>query len=156
MGILDIFNSAKRREAKWLADFEKAVMIEIPEQTNDYKDTAFEWNIVGELNYQDEIRACHNNKKTNEHAGKAVMLRYENDNPHDAKAVMAMMDGNIVGYLDKENALTFRRKIKAYLKKTGKDDTGMFICPAIITGGHIKRDGKQASFGITIDLPFPD
>lgn len=84
------------------------------------------------------------------------MLRYEDNNPYDNKAVMAMMDGNTVGYLSREDAITFRRKIKAYLKKTGEDDPGMFICPARITGGHIKRDGTQASFGVTVDLPFYD
>ena len=61
--------------------------------------------IVGESNYQPALRrVCGRRREVGWCRAVEVTLVREPDNPHDANAVMATIDGECVGYLPREHA----------------------------------------------------
>ena len=76
-------------------------------------------------------------------------LHYENTNPHDKKAIRVVIDGGTVGYLSREDARLFRKKIEKVRPE------GLIIsCDAEILGG--KRVGffRKTDFSVWLDLPI--
>lgn len=99
--------------------------------------------IVGESNYQPAIRAAAGGQPTGDEGVKCIAaLVPEDDNRHDKNAVVVKINGNIVGYLPREQARLYRGR----LKRAGLP-LGTYSCPAKIFGGG----GKQ--YGIWLDLP---
>ena len=113
---------------------------------NDYT-----YEIVGESHYQDSLmRIC--GGRSEEAAQKFVEARLvlDDKNPHDNKAVRVDIDGNVVGYLSKQNA----RKYRAYLKKIGRGDV-VGVCQAVVVGGWDRGKGDVGNFGVKLDLSVP-
>lgn len=107
----------------------------------------FDFEVVGEGSYQPAIKALHAGLN-----GSTItaLLVPEDRNPHDDKAVMVSINGLTVGYLSRDDARSFRRRLGA--KKLG---TVVTSCGAQITGGHTLRNGDQAHFGVKLDIkPF--
>jgi hypothetical protein len=74
----------------------------------------------------------------------------EDTNPHDDKAVRVAMGGVTVGYLSREDARTYRRRLAT--KKLGMC---VASCGAQIVGGYDLNDGTQAYYGVKLDIkPF--
>lgn len=108
----------------------------------------FGFDIVGESNYQANLAAL-----AGKHGPKGpeviftAFLIPEDDNRYDDKAVRIDAEGMTLGYLDRDTARSFRRRLSAK-KLTGQTTA----CKATLKGGHIMRDGNKASYGVSLDL----
>lgn len=109
----------------------------------------YEFNIVGESHYQTALeKIC--GGRTDESANEYVeaYLYLENDNEHDNLAVRVDIKGNIVGYLSKQDARSYRQQ----LYNLGHSDL-VGICDAIIVGGWFRSSSDVGHFGVKLDLP---
>lgn len=110
----------------------------------------FEFEVVGESNYQNHIRVLageHGDEWAN--TQHVALLVPEDQNPHDDKAVSVIINGGLVGYLSRDDARSFRRRLSA--KKLGRQITG---CAAVVRGGGIKN-GQRVPYGVWLDMkPF--
>ena len=111
----------------------------------------FEFEVVGESNYQNEIRSIVGDHGDESPPGQYIAkLIPENDNKFDNLAVRVDINEMTVGYLSKEDARSFRRRLSAK-KHSGKVTT----CDAGVTGGFLMKDGNRANYGVSLDLkPF--
>jgi len=113
-------------------------------------DGGFNQEVVGESHYQNQLKRI-SGGYTEKGSRKNVVadLYYEDDNPHDKKAIRVDVSGMTVGYLRKEDARLYRRRIK----KTGHE--GIIVsCNAVIVGGKKLGFLNKTSFGIWLDLPI--
>ena len=111
----------------------------------------FDFEIVGESNYQEAIRGLAGEHDQYGAATRCVAtLVPEDDNPYDDKAVRVDIDGQTVGYLCKEDARSFRRRLGAK-KLSGQVTT----CDAVIKGGGTRKSGERLHYGVQLDMkPF--
>lgn len=107
----------------------------------------FDFDIVGESNYQAILKQLQNRHKDNPIV---AYLIPENDNPFDKKAVRVDIEGCTVGYLERETARDFREKL---LEKNLSNQVTK--CQAVITGGH-QVNGKKMHCGVRLDLELFD
>jgi hypothetical protein len=111
----------------------------------------FEFEIVGESHYQSVLDAlCGGWKNPAVDGIGTACLVPEDTNPYDDKAVRVDMGAHTVGYLSRDDARKFRRRL------AGKKLTGAItVCGAAITGGHTNRMGEKMHYGVTLDIkPF--
>lgn len=110
----------------------------------------FGFSIVGESNYQaalSTIAGDHGKKKARVEC--IAELRPEDDNPHDDKAVEVCVEGRTVGYLARDEARKFRRRL-GQKGLTGQPTR----CAALVVGGGEWR-GEVRHYGVQLDLkPF--
>lgn len=111
----------------------------------------FDFEIVGESNYQNTLK-----KLAGDHSDQSpdkecqAILVPEDDNRYDQNAIRADIDGQTVGYLSRDDAPRFRRRLGA--KKIGGRQTR---CAALIVGGFTMKNGERASYGVKLDIkPF--
>jgi hypothetical protein len=111
----------------------------------------FEFEVVGESNYQNAIRSAAGDHGNESPSGQyTAKLVPENDNQFDKLAVRIDINNMTVGYMSKEDARSFRRRLSA--KKLGGKIT---TCDAEITGGYLMKDGNKANYGVCLDIkPF--
>lgn len=109
----------------------------------------FEFEVVGESNYQTAIE-----KLTSVNGGEALkaLLIPEDNNRYDKKAIRVDINGMTVGYLSRQDATSFRRRLSQ------KNLSGQVTsCAARIYGGGKTRDGGEKSYGIWLDVkPFDE
>lgn len=107
----------------------------------------FDFPIVGEASYQKNIAKIAGPKQPNgvEIETKAIVF-LDPFNRHDKEAVRIEIDGLIVGYLSRQDALQYR----AWLKQ---NKLGKATCQvdAVITGGWLRAD-SEGYFGIRLDF----
>lgn len=114
----------------------------------------FEFEVVGESYYQPALaKLAVDHARISAGADEIKPLTAhlipDDYNEYDDKAVRVEINGLHVGYLSREDARSFRRRLGAK-KLTGQITT----CGALITGGHVK-DGKKMSYGVVLDIqPF--
>ena len=114
----------------------------------------FEFEVVGESYYQSALASLaseHPDSDSFSEAAKPLTayLIPDDFNQYDDKAVRVEINGLHIGYLSREDARSFRRRLGAK-KLTGQTT----ICGALITGGHVV-DGKKMHYGAILDLkPF--
>lgn len=106
----------------------------------------FNFAIVGESNYQHAINLIVS-RQSEDRQIHAAHLIPEDENEYDDKAIRVDIDGRTVGYLSRDSARSFRRRLSKN-KLSGKT-TG---CRAVIIGGHTLPSGKTASYGVWLDL----
>lgn len=105
----------------------------------------FEVGAVGESHYQQTLTTLI--EQGIEHQ---AVLYPDDDNEYDNKAVAVFISGLLVGYLDRDEARSFRRRLGSK-KLTGQATR----CHAHLTGGHVMRNGDKASIGVALDIkPF--
>lgn len=111
----------------------------------------YDFEIVGESHYQDSLK-----KLAGEHdqggANRQCVARLipEDDNQYDDKAVCVEIENKVVGYLSREDARSFRRRLGTK-KLTGQTT----ICNAMIMGGSTRNTGEVLSYGVLLDIkPF--
>jgi len=109
----------------------------------------FDVEAVGESSYQSALAAA----AAVERGGALVAdLIPEDGNPHDPKAVRVDILGRTVGYLPREDARTFRRRLGAR-RLSGQ----VTQCAATVTGGGEARGGRSLYFGVRLDMkPFDE
>ncbi len=112
----------------------------------------YSFDIVGESHYQQALESICGGR-TDESREKRVTatLTYEDDNPHDNNAIRVDIDGEIVGYLNRELARNYRKMMKEAGHPGLKSK-----CGAMIVGGWDRGDGDTGYFGVKLDLPTPD
>lgn len=91
--------------------------------------------IVGESSYQSHLRRVAGRGEVRHEC--QAMVEPEDDNPHDDKAVIVLIDGKTAGYLSRADARRFR-------KTHGSPVT----CGALIVGGGKGRE----NLGVWLDL----
>jgi hypothetical protein len=77
-----------------------------------------------------------------------AVLILEDSNPHDANAVRIEIEGELIGYLSRDNA----RRYRADLAAAGQPRATV-RCKARIVGGFETESGERAHFGVRLDLP---
>ena len=105
-------------------------------------------DVVGESNYQPALATiC--GKRTAQGVKKIVTatLVHEDENPQDKNAVRVDIKGETVGYLDRENAKKYRKR----LAKAGQSGTTT-TCQAMIVGGWDDGNGRTGFFGVKLDI----
>lgn len=110
-----------------------------------------DFNVVGESNYQRDLQRLagdHGDKRCRKSCTATLVL--EDNNEHDNKAVRIDVDRTPVGYLSRDDARRYRRRLGSK-GLTGKTMT----CKARIGGGQMLENGQRASYGVWLDLkPF--
>jgi len=106
-------------------------------------------DIVGESHYQRALESiCGGRTEDSQRKEVVATLVHENDNPHDNKAIRIDISGKTVGYLSRDNARDYRKK----LKEAGHPGITA-TCSAIIVGGWDRGSGDKGHFGVKLDLP---
>lgn len=77
-----------------------------------------------------------------------AILLYQDNNPHDNKAIAAAIAGEVVGYLDRKLARQFRK----WMAEAGAAGTPA-VCKALIVGGWYRGDGDERHYGVRLILP---
>lgn len=109
---------------------------------------AFAIDVVGVSRRQDVLEAAVARHKR---GGRTVLvdalLVLEDSNPHDPNAVQVQIDGQLCGYLSRENARRYRGDLAAAGVRAN------VRCKARIVGGFETKGGGRAHFGVKLDLP---
>ncbi len=104
---------------------------------------------VGESHYQDALeRIC--GGRTEDGASEIVeaLLILEDENPYDDKAVRVDIEGRTVGYLSRDSARQYRRRLTE-----GGLGGATAKCMAKIVGGWDRGENDKGHFGVRLDLP---
>ena len=104
--------------------------------------------VVGASQYQDAIRQIAGLEDADERPvweGLAV-LAPEPSNPHDPNAVQVLVDGQVVGYLDRETAA----RLRPVLDRIAARDEARVAVPCRVTGGFRLPDGSRAHVGLQL------
>jgi len=111
----------------------------------------FEFEVVGESHYQSVLAdlAGEHGAESAEAQHKAVLI-LEDSNPHDQMAVAVRIAGKTVGYLAREDARSYRRRL-GQKRLSGVNAT----CDAIVVGGGTRKSGVKLFYGVKLDIkPF--
>ena len=109
---------------------------------------SFSMEVVGESNYQQALeRICGGVTRDGVEKLTTATLVLEDSNPYDKNAVRVDISGSTVGYLSRESAKSYRRR----LKKEGVSSQTQ-QCPALIRGGWDRGQNDKGSFGVRLDL----
>ena len=117
----------------------------------------FEFEVVDESYYQETLEKLVEHAKTESNDENNVMPTFtaylipDDTNENDDKAVRVDINGAQVGNLSRENARSFRRRLRA--KKLSVQITS---CQAIITGiGNHEQDGQEKHYSVKLNIkPF--
>lgn len=124
----------------------------IPATVNLLQEESYDFDVVGESNYQDALRSIVGAETDTGHEHIVdVWLICEGKNPHDRNAVAVFVQEQKVGYLPKSDSGEYRKELR---ELTGG------IPPArtkgmIVGGGLRKRTGERLHLGIKLDLTIP-
>jgi hypothetical protein len=111
----------------------------------------YDFDVVGEASYQNSIAALaagHGTSSANVQC--VAQLIPEDTNKRDSKAVAVRIQGALVGYLSREDARSFRRRL-SQKGISGQATT----CDACIVGGGTRKNGEKLYYGVKLDIkPF--
>jgi hypothetical protein len=109
----------------------------------------FDFPIVGESYRQETIaRLCGGKTAAGITEKLVAVLEPEDENLHDANAVAVKIEGELVGYLSRASAVSYRtRVIKAF------GDIRPAKVQAMIVGGWDRGGDDVGHFGVKLDLP---
>lgn len=109
---------------------------------------SFSTEVVGESHYQQALeRICGGVTRDGVEKLATATLVLEDSNPHDKNAVRVDISGSTVGYLSRETAKSYRRRL---IKEGISSQTQQ--CPALIRGGWDRGRDDKGSFGVRPDL----
>jgi HIRAN domain-containing protein len=109
----------------------------------------FSTDIVGESHYQSALESiCGGCTDQGHEKIVEAVLVHEDDNPYDNKAIRVDIQGNTVGYLSRENARQYRKR----LENAGHKEMTA-TCSAMVVGGWDRGNGDKGHFGVRLDLP---
>lgn len=106
--------------------------------------------VVGESHYQDTLEELCGGRCEEGHdvSGVAILLA-EPTNVHDSNAVRVLMEGELVGYLSRRDAVAFN-DVAARMGVIGEP----IVCYSRIRGGW-SRGGDEGHFGVVLDAAQP-
>jgi hypothetical protein len=103
--------------------------------------------VVGESHRQETIKRIAEELSDDQSRGAIAELVPQPDNPHDRNAVAVMINGDLIGYLAREEAAEYSRPLQT--RRRSQPST----CRVFITGGRAGR----SSYGVVIDgIPYPE
>ena len=108
----------------------------------------YELEVVGESHYQSVLT-----RLAGDHGTEAAEVGYEaelvpeDNNSFDDKAIAVRISGNTVGYLSRDDARSFRRR----LAQMGLSKQ-VTISDAVVVGGWVDRSGGKAHYGVKLDV----
>lgn len=112
-------------------------------------DKIFEIDIVGESHYQEALEMICGGYTEEGHKLQIVAeLIYEDENEYDNKAIRIDIKGDTVGYLSREDARLYRKR----MKELGYEGNTVG-CQAIIIGGWDRGGNDKGSFGVKLYFP---
>jgi len=115
-------------------------------------DGGFDLEVVGESNYQKHLKKlCGGYSKEGSKTEVIAKLIFENNNPHDNQAIRVDIEGKTVGYLSREDARIYRKRIR----KAGYDEITI-LCNGKIFGGKKLGLLRKTNFGVWLDLPIEE
>lgn len=105
---------------------------------------------VGEASYQDALRhICGSDRWEDVRCEVNAVLVPEPANKYDPNAVMVQVDGQMVGYLSRVDAVEYGRVVRLLA-----DEGSVIACGALIAGRGPGSD--TPNLGIFLHLPTPD
>ena len=106
--------------------------------------------VVGESHYQDALRAiCGSSAWEDVLCETTAALVPEPTNPHDPNAIQVQVDGRLVGYLSRQDALEYGPMLKRFAAQ-GK----VGACKAVIAG---RGPGSETpNLGVFLHMCFPE
>jgi hypothetical protein len=112
----------------------------------------YQVGLVGEARFQDaiaaEVRELHGVRGSSIDCTAELVL--ENHNRQDPSAVSVRVKNRVVGYLARDAAATFRRRLAQH-GRSGQTTT----CDARIVGGTLTRTAERTPYSVRLDLrPF--
>lgn len=110
----------------------------------------YEVEVVGESHYQRALeKICGGRSEEGTEMYVEATLVLEDSNHYDNKAVRIDIQGMPVGYLPRQSAREYRKRLKeaGHTQLTG-------ICGAAIRGGWDRGGGDRGYFGVWLDLPI--
>ncbi len=109
----------------------------------------YDFEIVGESHYQNTIKkiAGDHDLKYGASTECTALLVPEDDNTYDNKAICVEIGSETVGYMSRDDARSFRRRL-GQKKLTGQ----ITECKAKIFGGKLGDDGRKHHYGIWLDI----
>lgn len=106
-------------------------------------------SVVGESHYQPALLALCGGYTPDGHAIPCeAVLRPEPDNAYDANAVQVIIEGSVVGYLERADA----KRFAAEMERAGRAGEAA-RCGAIIKGGFKISSKENAAFGVYLAFP---
>ena len=104
--------------------------------------------VVGESNYQEALwKIVGGRRRERVRHDVAAVLLPEPDNQFDANAIKVLIDGNLVGYLSRQDAVAYGPGLRALM---GKSANCLVALEATIVGGGQRSDG-YGFLGVFID-----
>jgi hypothetical protein len=95
--------------------------------------------VVGESGYQDALwTIVGGRRRESVRYETEAVLEPEPDNPYDPNAIKVLVDGNLIGYLSRDDAATY---LPGLLRLMEESPTGRVALEAQIVGGGPRRDG---------------
>ena len=109
----------------------------------------YEIEVVGESHYQRALESiCGGRTEYSAEKYVQATLVLEDQNPHDSQAVRVDVSEMTVGYLPRDTARSYRRRLReaGHPRLTGR-------CNAVIRGGWDRGPQDRGHFGVWLDLP---
>ena len=111
----------------------------------------FTFELVGEANYQDALDSICGGKCEDGHKLRCTaQLCFQEDNPHDPNAVVALIKGKVVGYVPR----TIAAEMRSSILRLNPDEQPV-TCDAQIVGGWIRDEEDEGHYGVKLSLSNP-
>ncbi|MDM0118864.1 hypothetical protein [Variovorax arabinosiphilus] len=108
----------------------------------------YDFEVVGESHYQRVLQRLAGEHGDESAAKDCVAELYPDDgNVHDKRAVEVRVSGERVGFMSREDARSFRRRLSAK-KLTGQSTS----CDAKVVGGWTDSNGVKKQYGLRLDI----
>lgn len=109
----------------------------------------FEFDVVGESHYQAALQRLAGDHGTDSAETPCVAeLRPDDANKFDKSAVEVLVEGQRVGYMSRDDARSFRRRLGSKAL-TGQST----LCDAMIVGGWTEKStAEKRNYGIKLDI----
>jgi hypothetical protein len=112
-------------------------------------DARYDLQITGEENYQVALEElCGPRHPKGVQQFETAWLVVDEQNDSNKKAVRVEIRGKLVGYLDRDATVRYRR----YLNARGTPKA-WGQCQAVIRGGWLSSDGRKGPYYVALDIP---
>ena len=102
--------------------------------------------VVGVSHYQDALTEIAGRPEKRVRHPVTATLEPEPTNPHDANAIKVVVEGRLVGYLSRDDALRYGPAVRLL-----RDHDRVLVCDAVIGGRG--PDAGTANLGLFLELP---